>query len=375
LIAKLHLKDENLWVPGKELNRLIEHAGFSVNAKKTRMQYRDSRQEVTGLIVNKKVNVKSEYRRLVRSMVHHLFTTGHFEHTRYDSDGKGGVAKRFEPGTIDELHGMLGFVDHVDNNNRVAIPIDASNNKVTQKSKEQVYKRFLIYKELYAPARPLIICEGPTDNIYILHSIRSLAAKFPQLAKIDASGKIDLKVRLFKYVETSTGRILGLTGGTGDFGKLMHSYNKEIKKFGPAAIQHPTILLVDNDSGATGKGRPFQAVKEITKKPVNRHDAFTHVVGNLYLVSTPLKAGVPDSMIEDFFDATTLSEIVNGKKFSTDNDADINIFYGKKVFAHKVVKTKADTIDFSDFSHLLRNITLVLDDYYAKHPSVRAVTL
>ena len=33
----------------------ITKAGFSINEKKTRLQFRDSRQEVTGLIVNKKL--------------------------------------------------------------------------------------------------------------------------------------------------------------------------------------------------------------------------------------------------------------------------------------------------------------------------------
>jgi len=46
----------------------------------------------------------------------------------------------------------------------------------------------------------------------------------------------------------------------------MHTYDREIKRFGPAGVQHPVILLVDNDDGALGKGRPFQALKEITKK-------------------------------------------------------------------------------------------------------------
>jgi hypothetical protein len=41
--------------------------------------YRNSRQEVTGLVVNQKISVRSDYRHDVRAMVHRLVTTGTFE--------------------------------------------------------------------------------------------------------------------------------------------------------------------------------------------------------------------------------------------------------------------------------------------------------
>ncbi len=88
-IAKRTGVDEHKWIPGKELARLIQKSGFEINPFKTRMQYRDSRQEVTGLVVNSKVNVRCEYRHTVRAMVHRLFNTGSFEfaHTAIDENG------------------------------------------------------------------------------------------------------------------------------------------------------------------------------------------------------------------------------------------------------------------------------------------------
>ena len=38
----------------KELERIIMRSGFLINEKKTRLCFKDSRQEVTGLVVNKK---------------------------------------------------------------------------------------------------------------------------------------------------------------------------------------------------------------------------------------------------------------------------------------------------------------------------------
>jgi len=77
LSYKKNEKQSN-WLIGTELLDSIINSGFQVNQSKTRMQYKNSRQVVTGLVVNKVVNTKSEYYRYARSMCHSLFTTGIF---------------------------------------------------------------------------------------------------------------------------------------------------------------------------------------------------------------------------------------------------------------------------------------------------------
>jgi hypothetical protein len=74
------------------------------------MQYRDSRQEVTGLVVNRKVNVRNEYRRLVKAMTHRLLTKGEFEFVHRSIDASGGEVPLKIPGKRQQLHGMLGFI-------------------------------------------------------------------------------------------------------------------------------------------------------------------------------------------------------------------------------------------------------------------------
>lgn len=69
------------WKAGSDLTKIITRSGFTINPTKTRMQYRQSRQDVTGLVVNKKVNVREEYAKLARSMAHNLFSTGQFYRT------------------------------------------------------------------------------------------------------------------------------------------------------------------------------------------------------------------------------------------------------------------------------------------------------
>lgn len=364
-IAKRTEDDEHKWISGKELARLVKKSGFETNPLKTRMQYRDSRQEVTGLIVNKKVNVRSEYRHTVRAMVHRLFTTGSFESVHTVVDEKGNVTLNKIPGTADQLRGMLGFIDGVDLYNKALIPITkSSKDQSNLTSKESMYRRFLLFKEFYAASAPVIICEGRTDNVYILHAIRSLAATYPQLATTNADGTIKLNIRIYKYSGTSTGRILGIAGGTADLSKFVRQYNREIKKFKAPGTQQPVIVLFDNDDGA----KPIHAaVKDLTKTKPMLTEPFIHVTGNLYLVPTPLTPGTTQSTIEDFFDATIKSTIVGGKTFNAKSEFDSAIHYGKNVFAHKVVRPHADKIDFGKFKALLSNIVSVIDAHAKKH--------
>ena len=54
----------------KELTRIIESQGFTINEVKTRLQKLGSRQEVTGIIVNEKLNVTKKYVREIRSLLY-----------------------------------------------------------------------------------------------------------------------------------------------------------------------------------------------------------------------------------------------------------------------------------------------------------------
>ena len=342
------------WETGNELNKIISKSGFSLNPKKTRMQYHDSRQEVTGLVVNRKINVRNEYRHTVRAMVHRLFTTGNFDF-EYTKDG----AKT--PGNINQLHGMLGFINNIDiYNNEKQIE------KTNTFKKETTYRRFLIYKNFYATQIPVIICEGKTDNIYLLHAIRQLANEYPQLATKNPDGSTQLKIRFFKYAENSTNRILGITGGGPCLAKFIHTYRSEIARFNAPGKQHPVIMLVDNDSGSDSL---FSVAKELTKQKPTRLEPFIHLIGNLYLLPTPRLPGDKPSSIEDFFTQETKSTIISGKTFSPKKDMETDTHYGKAIFAHKVVHPNAENIDFSGFKKILFNLSSVITEHSKIFPT------
>ena len=57
-----------------ELNRIIKKEGFKIKYSKTRIQSKNKRQEVTGVVVNDKLNINRQYVRNLRAMIHHYKT-------------------------------------------------------------------------------------------------------------------------------------------------------------------------------------------------------------------------------------------------------------------------------------------------------------
>ena len=362
LIAERVEESNHTWLPGRELSRLIENSGFAINSKKTRMQYRDSRQEVTGLIVNNKVNVRHEYRHTVRAMVHRLLTKGTFDFEYTETNASGEKVAKKSPGKLDQLHGMLGFIDGVDLlNKRIASKTPGK----TLTSKELMYRRFLLFKHFYGAPAPVLLCEGKTDNVYLTHALRSLSALYPKLAEVDASGKITLKIRRFKYTGTSTGRILGISGGSGDLSQFMRTYKNEVSRFQAPGKMHPVIVLIDNDSGAAPI---YNTIKDLTGIKPSGTENFIKIFGNLYVVPTPSFAK-GSSMIEDFFDPITTAVLVKGKSFDPSNNFDPKTHYGKADFAYRVVQPNADKIDFSAFRSILDRFVEVIDEHTKIHPA------
>jgi RNA-directed DNA polymerase len=352
------------WVPGPELDSNVSTSGFGFNPAKTRLQYRDSRQEVTGLTVNRKVNVPVTYRNTVRAMVNTLFKTGAFEFIYRKWDAGALVSETRLPARNPQLLGMLSYIDHVDLFNE---NLAKANDREPEPTPGRIaqFRRFLYFDAFFAAERPIIVCEGKTDNVYMRCAIRSLAAGYPRLFANDK-----LLVRFFKYTESRTGKIMDLTGGVGGICKLLKSYNEDIKHYFKAPLsQHPVILLIDNDSGANSV---YEAIAGITKqkKPQGKKD-FIYVMGNLYVVPTPFGATGAPTAIEDFFDAKTLGIVLNSKTFNPKNkDKDTEKFYSKAIFAREVVAKGVASIDFDGFKPILDRIEKVLDDYKVRRAAM-----
>jgi len=110
----------NVYQPGsefcRELERIITDQRFTINPTKTRLQKAGYRQEVTGLIVNDRVNISRRYLRTVRAMLNNWETLGYDEansrfREQYALD-KGYTGEK-APGLLAVLAGKLEFLKMV----------------------------------------------------------------------------------------------------------------------------------------------------------------------------------------------------------------------------------------------------------------------
>lgn len=339
---------------GDELKSIIEKSGFKVNSKKTRLQYCFSRQSVTGLVVNRKVNIKKEYYRYARAMCHSLFLKGEFFFPASQ-----------EPGKLSQLEGRLSYIyftkgfgcSDFNKKNRKEEKEKARKDhvKIERGGISELYRKFLYYRYFIALKKPLILCEGKTDSVYLKCAVQQLFEK-----------KEDFCVNFFNHSDRAKD-VMKIHEGVGAIKNFITYFLKETK-FTHNIGEFPVIILLDNDHETQGVVKFLK--NEINEEGVvyDRCRNFSyHVKKNLYLTILPNpnkeeanKEGKEFSCcIEDFFDNSVLSRKIGEKYFSKDNHLDETKCYGKTYFS-RLVKADKNDIDFSKFKVVLDNISNIV---------------
>jgi RNA-directed DNA polymerase len=366
---QIMLESKGDYTPGRKLFGAIKQAGFSINNKKTRIQYKDSRQDVTGLIVNKKPNVKSEYWRIVKSQCNNLFHTGEFVVKVNDIE---------EKGSINKLDGRLNFIDQVDRFNRLrqkpalnpvyAISKHGYNTTSQLSGREKTFSRFLYYRLFYANAEPTILCEGKTDNVYLKSAISELVNTYPVLATPKSQGQqYKLLIRFIEYSKR-TRFLLELFGGTSYLAYFIGKFDRHFQFYKAPKPQHPVIMILDNDKGPKDLLNKVVQLDSAVVYPItvpknNIRDAeYIHVMHNLYIVLTPKLAGNPTE-IEDLFDLATRQIQVSNKSFNPKKDFDKATEYGKEIFANKVIKANKRNVNFDGLKPVLNRVVAAITHY------------
>ncbi|MFP3636648.1 retron Ec67 family RNA-directed DNA polymerase/endonuclease [Bacillus sp. SIMBA_033] len=156
-----------------QLEMIIKQSGFKINRKKTRLQYKQSRQVVTGLVVNKKVNMPRNFYKNTRAMANSLYKNGSFTINGVE-------------GSLKQLEGRFSFINHINKeNNKEKKKID-KNSKLGFRNlngQEKEYQKFLFYKYFFNNEKPCILTEGPTDIIYLKSALKNLYTDYPKLIK------------------------------------------------------------------------------------------------------------------------------------------------------------------------------------------------
>lgn len=347
-----------------ELEKKIRKAGFSLNEKKTRITYRDSKQVVTGLVVNKKISVDHAYCRKVRAMAHSLYTNG-----SYSVDGV--------EGNIRQLEGRFAFIDQIEKYNNICDSA-GKHNAFTLNGREKQYQQFLFYRYFFDVHKPLIVTEGKTDVRYIKAALRSLYADYPDLVEKDAKGKFLYKVDFFKRSKRFKYLFnLALDGADSltDLYDYFASKGKDKRtnylayflRITQRTPQNPVIFVYDNE--IANKNKPLckfsnhANLNEAQKQSLGKN-LFLRLTpcGNLFLLTNPLVEERTESEIEHMFTQETRSIELSGKKLSLASNFDNTRYFGKDHFSNYVLANYS-TIDFSGFRPLLNALRTILQEY------------
>ena len=360
----------NEWATSRTLKKEIEKVGFKVNEKKTSLQYKTSRQIATGLVVNKKVNIKKEYYRQTRSMCHSLFQSNEFflgntysakpaisENAKINSTSPATNSKTPLPknpqGKIKQLESILSYIYSV---KRRHDRDNAGKRKNYPNAITKLYRKFLFYKHFFSLNCPLIICEGKTDIVYLKCALRQLANEYGEF--IEKTGPSFILKIDFLNLTKNLKDVLAISEGTGGLGSLMGIYEIYMKPFKGEGKKHPVIILIDNDSGS-------KEIIEIMKrkKKWDPSKPFAFFTENLYVVHISSESGTSEMAIEDLFDDQTQNTTVDGKKFNRKPKIDSASEYGKIVFAEKVIRANENSINFDGFKKVLNSFKAATQDY------------
>lgn len=338
----------------EEIEKEILKLGFKVNPQKTRLVLNDSRQEVTGLIVNEKLGVKTEFVKKTRAMAHNLYARGNF----FIEDGL--------EGSIEQLQGRFAFIDQVDKFNNKN---NKNKNSYLLNSREKQYQLFLFYKIFFATDSPVIITEGKTDIIYLKAALKSLHKDYPKLVTKDKNGKFRYKITFlnrnsklayfFRMSGTGADAMMNLYRFCCGKDNRPDYYDYFETKFNVIA-KAPVLFLFDNE--LKNKDKPlYKFVRFIKNNNLVeniediRSDLLITLKSNVFLITNQLMNGKDECEIEDLFLQDVLGTELKGKRFCRKDKYDINKFYGKEVFSKHVI-SKYQTIDFSNFKPILDNI-------------------
>lgn len=338
----------------------IKRAGFSINEKKTRLQFRDSRQEVTGLIVNKKLNVNHAYVRKTRAMAHQLYSTG-----EYLIDGV--------PGTIRQLEGRFSFIDHLDHYNNILDPQEIKHDAFHLNGRERQYQAFIFYKYLFANDKPLIVTEGKTDIRYIKAALKSLYARYPRLVQIGADGNFTYNFSFFRRTKRWK-YFFGISLDGADAMKFLYRYHvgknhvpeylKYFRQLSGCEQHNPVILLYDNELEHKKPLKQFLA-EEVHATEEQKTELKSHLQlhlipdSKLYVVTNPLVDSKDECEIEDLFAEEVQNINLDGKTFCRKDSFDNSKFFGKDIFS-KYILENYKQIDFSRFIPLLNAIDSII---------------
>lgn len=359
--------DKNFLIKFKKfydsINQQIVSSGFSINEKKTRLQYRDSRQSVTGLTVNAKISVDHNYYKQTRAMAMSLYRNREF----YING---------ELGSIEQLEGRFAFINQLDKYNNKLKPLSESSCKDRDyNGRERQYQQFLFYRYFFAHNKPIIVTEGKTDIVYLKAALMNRYKEYPALVQRCPDGTFEFKVAFLKKTKRLRYFFNLSIGGADTLGNIFELYvgNKRKQGYYQQFVKlcsheqaNPVILMFDNELNIGGSPikkfiNKFRLGEEFEQKLSEQYYGKTQSEGKFYITTHKLVGDAKKCEIEDLFDEATRSHKINGKSLSLSDSYDKEKYYGKNTFS-KFVYANFEKINFDNFGPTLDALAKVIEE-------------
>lgn len=358
--------ENSIWEAGDRLRIVIEDSGFKINDKKTRLFSAKQRQTVTGIIVNKTLNISEYYQKHNRAMLYSLFTSGKF------SIGD-------KEGTINQLIGRLNYVasvkylkQHHDmsiqewkEERRKFAYLCAENfdNKENSNRSIRLLRQAIFYKYFIGNEKPIIFPEGITDSIYF------------KLANKTLNPNEYKENYIIQSINSELTKI-GLGGGTALINSfLLHAYKDYFINLKNLKIKskHPVIFILDYDQGLDVKDKNGKSKNNIPETH-NMKDGqqWVHIRENIYLVLLrPLTLENKKPTFRNISEMTCIENLlshVSIGKIQVDDKNHENIkfkkgTYPKTVFAKYVAKHSTH-FNFSEFKKIFELLDEIKQHFY-----------
>lgn len=350
-----------------ELLVIINKSGFNLNDKKTRLQFKDSRQEVTGVVVNKIINAPREFYKKTRAMAYSYYVNQECE-----INGK--------TATLDQIEGRFGYINNFDKLNNIKyfknVPLsDKSTKKKSFKeptefnSRESDYRQFLFYKYFYMNDKPLIITEGKTDIMYLKAALKAMPDNYNDLYnqnhfRIHFFKRTNRLNYIFGINKDGADTLKNFYGEYFKYNKYKKSNFKYFTQFGYYP-KNPIIILLDNETDNNhplGKFFPGNEKETLVKKLKKDKYIRLNELQNVYLTTIPNNSNNQNDNveIEDLFEESLLNIELNGRKFYRKGKKDG--CFTKDEFS-KYVFSNYKTINFDNFKCIFDIFQIIIKDY------------
>lgn len=347
-----------------ELASEVTRAGFAINSKKTRVQYKDSHQEVTGIVVNKKLNVDKKYYKMTRAMAHELYKNG-----EYTIDGK-------VSGTINQLEGRFSYINQ----------LDKYNSKLKQgkhqyeylNGRERTYSQFLFYKYFFDNEKPLIITEGKTDIKYLKAALKQMSEEYSKFIHKADEHQFEYKINFLRRSERLELFLNIKVDGADTLNNIVEFYKKGrnprypnymeyFKELGKRKPTNPVILVFDNELMDEKKPATKFAKRWLNEdqKKALKEDNWVHIQDNLYMMVTPLVEGSEQTDIEMLFDEDIQNIEIDGRILDKTGTKNKNEYFNKDIFSQYIMKNY-DKINFVRFKPIFENLDKIITLYQSE---------